>query len=82
MRYAQEKQLPLTVVGPAGIYGPGETRMIKLFRAVRRQRFVMIGSGEIFCHFVYIDDLIQGFNWRQIARRRLGEAISSPATNM
>ena len=60
LRYAQERQLPLTVVRPAGIYGPGETRMIKLFRAVKRQRFVMIGSGEIFCHFVYIDDLIQG----------------------
>jgi nucleoside-diphosphate-sugar epimerase len=61
LRYAEEKKLPLTVVRPAGIYGPGETRMLKLFRAVKRRRFVMIGNGEVFCHFVYIDDLIQGF---------------------
>lgn len=61
LRYAKEKRLPLTVVRPAGIYGPGETRMLKLFRAVKQRRFVMIGSGEVFCHFVYIDDLIQGF---------------------
>jgi nucleoside-diphosphate-sugar epimerase len=61
LRYAKEKKLPLSVVRPAGIYGPGETRMLKLFRAVKRRRFVMIGNGETCCHFVYIDDLIQGF---------------------
>jgi len=50
-----------TVVRPVGIYGPGDTRFLKLFRPVSRGRFVMIGSGEVLYQLTYIDDLIQGF---------------------
>ena len=53
--------LPGVVVRPAGIYGPGDTRFLKLFRLINRRMFVMIGSGETFYHFTYIDDLVQGF---------------------
>jgi nucleoside-diphosphate-sugar epimerase len=52
--------LPGVVVRPAGIYGPGDTRFLKLFRPINRRMFVMIGSGEAFYHFTYIDDLVQG----------------------
>jgi nucleoside-diphosphate-sugar epimerase len=48
------------VVRPAGIYGPGDLRFLKLFRAVKRRRFVMLGSGEVHYHLSYIDDLIDG----------------------
>ncbi len=53
--------LPVTVVRPVGIYGPGDRRFLKLFRAVARGRFVMIGTGETLYHMTYIDDLIEGF---------------------
>lgn len=53
--------LPVTVVRPVGIYGPGDTRFLKLFRAIYRGRFVMIGSGQTLYHLTYIDDLVQGF---------------------
>ncbi|MGD8328603.1 MAG: NAD-dependent epimerase/dehydratase family protein [Acidobacteriota bacterium] len=52
--------LPLTVVRPAGIYGPGDMRFLKLFRSISRRRFVMIGSGEVLYHLTYIDDLVDG----------------------
>jgi nucleoside-diphosphate-sugar epimerase len=52
--------LPGAVVRPVGIFGPGDTRFLKLFRAIDRGRFVMIGSGETFYHLTYIDDLITG----------------------
>lgn len=48
------------VVRPMGIYGPGDLRFLKLFRAIQRGRFVMIGSGETLYHFAYIDDLVEG----------------------
>lgn len=53
--------LPVTVVRPVGIYGPGDTRFLKLFRPINKGHFVMIGSGKVLYHMTYIDDLIQGF---------------------
>jgi dihydroflavonol-4-reductase len=52
--------LPGTVVRPASIYGPGDLRMLKLFRTVQNGSFRMFGSGETLFHMVYIDDLIDG----------------------
>ena len=45
---------------PAGIYGPGDLRFLKVFRGVQRGRFPMFGSGEVTYHFTYIDDLVDG----------------------
>lgn len=53
--------LPGVVVRPAAIYGPGDLRFLKLFRAVRSGRFRMFGSGEVTYHLAYIDDLVAGF---------------------
>lgn len=55
------KGLPGTVVRPAAIYGPGDGRFLKLFRAIKKGRFAMIGSGRTLYHMVYIDDLVNGF---------------------
>jgi nucleoside-diphosphate-sugar epimerase len=51
----------LVIVRPSGIYGPGDRRLFKLFGAIARRRFVMLGSGRIFYHLTYIDDLCEGF---------------------
>lgn len=51
---------PVTIFRPAGIYGPGDLRFLKLFKSIRKRRFVMFGSGEVFYHFTYIDDLVEG----------------------
>ncbi len=53
--------VPVTIVRPSGIYGPGDRRLLKLFRGVARRRFVVLGSGNIFYHLTYIDDLVEGF---------------------
>lgn len=52
--------LPGVVFRPAGIYGPGDLRFLKLFRAVHNRTFRMFGSGETLWHPIYIDDLIDG----------------------
>lgn len=52
--------LPGVVFRPVGIYGPGDTRFLKLFRTIHRGKFRMFGSGEIVYHLTYIDDLIDG----------------------
>lgn len=61
LKYYQEKKLPVIIIRPAGIYGPGDTRFLKLFRSIARRRFIMIGNGKTLWHPVYIDDLVTGF---------------------
>jgi nucleoside-diphosphate-sugar epimerase len=56
-----QKGLTVTVIRPGAIYGPGETRLLKLFRAIARGRYAIVGSGRPFYHPVYIDDLVAGF---------------------
>ena len=57
---AQRLGIEVTIARPTGIYGPGDRRLLKLFRNVVR-RFPTLGSGEIYYHLTYIDDLADGF---------------------
>lgn len=61
LQFHRERGLPVAVVRPGAIYGPGETRLLKLFRAIARGRYAIVGDGRSFYHPVYIDDLVQGF---------------------
>ena len=60
MRAAVNAGLPGVIFRPAGMYGPGDLRFLKLFRGVAKGRFPMFGSGEVTYHFTYIDDLVGG----------------------
>jgi nucleoside-diphosphate-sugar epimerase len=51
----------VVIARPTGIYGPGDRRLLKLFRGVARRRFVVLGGGRIYYHLTYIDDLVEGF---------------------
>jgi nucleoside-diphosphate-sugar epimerase len=59
--FHRERGLPVVVVRPGAIYGPGERRLLKLFRAIARGRYAIVGSGRAFYHPVYIDDLLDGY---------------------
>ena len=53
--------IEVTIARPSGIYGPGDRRLLRLFRGVARQRWFTLGRGEIYYHLTYIDDLVEGF---------------------
>lgn len=59
-RYSSGSRLPCVVCRPAGIYGPGDLRFLKLVRAVAKGLFVMVGSGTVRHQFVYVDDVVEG----------------------
>jgi dihydroflavonol-4-reductase len=59
---AGRRAIELVIVRPSGIYGPGDRRLLKLFRGVARRRFVVLGDGKIFYHLTHIDDLVEGFH--------------------
>jgi dihydroflavonol-4-reductase len=74
-RYMAEGRLPVTIFRPAGIYGPGDLRFLKLFRLIKRGRFPMIGDGQTLYHSVYIDDLLDGIVRCGTADRAIGETF-------
>jgi nucleoside-diphosphate-sugar epimerase len=60
LRYAREGAIPLTVARPTAIYGPGDTRLLKMFRMIANGTFVMLGRRDINYHMVFVDDLVAG----------------------
>ena len=52
--------IEVTIARPTGIYGPGDRRLLKLFRGVARRRWVTLGDGKIYYHLTFIDDLVDG----------------------
>lgn len=60
-RTAERSGLPLTVVRPGPIYGPGDRRLVKLFGGIAHRRFWLLGNGSPHFQMVFIDDLVEGF---------------------
>jgi len=73
--FYRRRGLPVAVVRPGAIYGPGETRLLKLFRWIARGRYAVVGSGRSFYHPVYIDDLLEGFLLALERPQAVGEAF-------
>lgn len=69
-------RLPVVVVRPVGIYGPGDLRFLKLFRSIARRRFVMIGSGEVLYHLTHVDDVVRGLLLAGSKPEALGEVFT------
>ncbi|MBE9126148.1 MULTISPECIES: NAD-dependent epimerase/dehydratase family protein [unclassified Coleofasciculus] len=59
--YADQEGLPITIVRPAGIYGPREKRLLKIYKWVSRQWVPVIGDGNNLLHFIHVDDLTNFF---------------------
>lgn len=59
--FCRKNNLPFSIVRPGAIYGPGDMRLLKLFRQVQKGTFPILGSGKVNYHLVYIDDLVAGF---------------------
>ena len=55
--FAREQNLPYTVIRPAAIYGPGDRRLLKVFRMARAPVFIMLGRGKCLYHLIHVDDL-------------------------
>lgn len=61
LEHAGKDGMEIVVIRPAMIYGPGDLRTLKLFRAISRRRFFYVGAGEASVHFVDVRDLARAF---------------------
>ena len=73
--FYHQTQLPITVIRPISLFGPGDMRMLKLFRLIKQGRFFIVGDGEVFFHPSYIDDVVRGFLLCLGNRKAIGEAF-------
>lgn len=57
--YARETGLPLTVVRPCAIYGPGDRRLLKIFKMAKMSVVPVLGLGcKNLYHLVHVQDLV------------------------
>lgn len=73
---AADRGLAVSVIRPVGIYGPGDRRFLKLFRAIAHRRMVMIGDGETLYHLTYVDDVVEGLILAGEVEAAVGEVFT------
>lgn len=53
-------RLGVVVIRIPEVYGPGDRRLVKLFKPISRNAFFVIGNGENVHHLIFVDDLVDG----------------------
>ena len=68
-------KLPVTVIRISETYGPGDRRLLKLFKGIKKRTFFVIGNGENKHQLIYVDDLIDGMFLAAEKEQALGEVF-------
>lgn len=55
--FAAQNGLPFTVIRPAAIYGPGDTRLLKFFRMAAKRYLWLLGGSRGLYHLIHVEDL-------------------------
>lgn len=61
LEYFRGGKIRGAVIRPGMIWGPGDTRVLKLFRMIAQRRFFYVGQGKALVHFVDVRDLAEAF---------------------
>ena len=77
--FAATHPLSYTIIRPAAIYGPGDRRLVKLFKMALWFRFPLLGKGNCMYHLVHVDDLTNTFIIAATHPDAEGETIISGA---
>lgn len=73
--FATTRGLPLSVIRPAAIYGPGDRRLLKLFKMCSKRVFPLFGRGASLYHLIHVDDLTDVFITAALHPQALGEVF-------
>lgn len=72
--FARTHDLPLTVIRPAGIYGPGDRRLLKVFRMARMPVVPILGmKSKALYHLIHVTDLVEFMVLAATREETLGE---------
>ena len=59
--FCKNSKVTYTIIRPDFVYGPGDTRRVKMYKNIQKKRFVLTTNGKSFLHPTYITDVTQGF---------------------
>ncbi|NVE93357.1 NAD-dependent epimerase/dehydratase family protein [Altererythrobacter lutimaris] len=71
----EEGNIEVAIVRPCAIYGPGDLRMLKMFKMIRSGTFFIAGKFDAYFHPVFIDDLVQGITLAATKPEAKGETF-------
>jgi nucleoside-diphosphate-sugar epimerase len=74
-KFSEETGFPVVIIRPAWVYGPYCPRTLKIYRSLRKGRFIMIGNGENLRHPIYISDMLEAFRLAMKADSAVGESF-------
>jgi nucleoside-diphosphate-sugar epimerase len=69
------ERVPTAIARIAETYGPGDRRLLKLFKGAERGLCLQIGDGQNLHHLVYVDDLVSGLLAAARDSRALGKTF-------
>ena len=58
VREAASQGLPVSIVRPGLVYGPGDMHLLGFFRSIQRGLFRPIGARPVWLHPIYVDDQV------------------------
>lgn len=73
--YRENTGFPVVILRPAWVYGPGCPRTLKVYSAMRKGRFALIGKGDNQRHPVFIRDMMSAFMLAMKADNAVGETF-------
>lgn len=62
LKFSQDNNIYLAILRPEFVYGEGNFHILGLFKAIKEQKFFLIGDGNALLHPTYIGDLAQALN--------------------
>lgn len=68
-------RIPVTAIRISETYGPGDRRLLKLFKGIKKGVFFNIGAGKNLHHLIYVEDLISGFFKAAESEKARGEVF-------
>lgn len=78
------QHLPVSIIRPGLVYGPGDLHLLGLFQTIKKRLFHVIDGGKAMLHPIYIADMINAFllaaHQDQAVGRSYNIAGSQPVT--
>jgi len=59
--WSSREEIPITILSPEFIYGPGCFHYLSLFQAIKKRRIAIIGDGKNIHQPTYVSDVVDGF---------------------
>jgi dihydroflavonol-4-reductase len=74
-QFGEETKLPYTIIRPTAIFGPGDKRLLKVFKMSTLPVFPILGFGKCLYHLIHVEDLTDAIILSATKQTALGEAF-------